>query len=65
MHGLCVKATSVTSFLIGHTKKVNNELFENIKVGMTIVAAALKKGEENKKRIFDGGSGGIKKDLLN
>lgn len=52
MYRLRVKDMSVTSFPIGHTKMDNNELFENIKHGMTVVAAALKKGEENIKNVY-------------
>ncbi|EEQ82932.1 hypothetical protein NCER_100300 [Vairimorpha ceranae BRL01] len=52
MYRMRVKDMSVTSFPVGHTKMDNNEIFENIKHGLTIMTAALKKGEENIKNVF-------------
>lgn len=52
MYRMRVKDMSVTSFPVGHTKMDNMELFENIKHGLTIMTAALKKGEENIKNVF-------------
>ncbi|EQB62216.1 60s ribosomal protein l10a [Vairimorpha apis BRL 01] len=49
---LRVKDMSVTSFPIGDTKMNNEELYENLKHGMSVVTAALKKGEENIKNVF-------------
>lgn len=49
---LRVKDMAVTSFPIGDTKMSNEELYENLKHGMSVVTAALKKGEENIKNVF-------------
>ena len=49
---LRVKDMSVTSFPIGDTKMNNEDLYENLKHGMSVVTAALKKGEENIKNVF-------------